>query len=372
LSVVSLLGAYFKDVTVSYFIENRNFAKIGSRLSTASGGKIEIISLNTLRNYYSSGTIEAVAIPSTYHAADVKEAVDFCLACCISPQNIYIVPFTLMNHPLESLPPPREDILVPFDKFLQIYELTIHVTDHCNLRCKSCVHFSSLVGTEFFYDSDIFAKDCDRLAQCIPNICNISLLGGEPLLHKELHILCEIARKVFPISNISILTNGILLPNIGGKLLDSIRANNVGINISLYPPLVSRLDDILHFLNNHGLNYTILNMDKFFRMLRPEKIFDGQASYARCFSCKALRPGGKLHKCIWAAYIDYFNATFGKIFPEDEGLNIYTTSRSDIIEELKRPLEMCTHCAGRGFDVYPWEMAGTKQQPEDWYLDLRI
>ena len=39
-----------------------------------------------------------------------------------------------------------------------IEKIDIHITDHCNLNCVSCTHFSPL-AEEFYLDIDIFDRD---------------------------------------------------------------------------------------------------------------------------------------------------------------------------------------------------------------------
>ena len=56
-----------------------------------------------------------------------------------------------------------------------------HITDHCNLKCRGCSHFSPL-AQEWFESVEDFKKDFSQLASLMPvNI--IRLMGGEPLLH---------------------------------------------------------------------------------------------------------------------------------------------------------------------------------------------
>ena len=40
--------------------------------------------------------------------------------------------------------------------------LEVHLTDHCNLNCKGCSHFSN-ISDEFFLDKNDFERDLKEL-----------------------------------------------------------------------------------------------------------------------------------------------------------------------------------------------------------------
>jgi sulfatase maturation enzyme AslB (radical SAM superfamily) len=80
----------------------------------------------------------------------------------------------------------------------KLLRFDIHLTDHCNLRCKSCLHFSPL-APETYQDVDVLEKDCARLAELTGSrIADICVLGGEPLLHPRITDCLDIARNYFP------------------------------------------------------------------------------------------------------------------------------------------------------------------------------
>ena len=62
--------------------------------------------------------------------------------------------------------------------------LELHLTDHCNLNCKGCGHFSPLASPHYA-DFQQYEEDLRRLRQLFRNIRRIRLMGGEPLLRPE-------------------------------------------------------------------------------------------------------------------------------------------------------------------------------------------
>lgn len=89
--------------------------------------------------------------------------------------------------------------------------IEFHISDHCNLNCAYCTHFSPLAET-YFYELEGFKKDIIQLSKLTDfYIKDIRILGGEPLLNKRCSEYLAFTRKFFPTSKISLVTNGLLL-----------------------------------------------------------------------------------------------------------------------------------------------------------------
>jgi organic radical activating enzyme len=365
-----VLHHHLPDLRVDYAVEGKMYEKIGQMLSAdgENGIGLNTISINTLASFYRSGEVNAVAIPSTYSQVDVKEAFAACLNHGLRRQDVYIVPLSVMQSELDKIPGIFSEICIPFDELVEIYELNIHVTDTCNLNCKRCFHFSSISDDDFFYEPSQFHRDIKTLSNLIHNVHKISLLGGEPLLHKNLQDLIKIARMHFQNAKIVIVTNGILLRETDDALINMIRDNDVQIDVSLYPPLYKRLDDILNFLREKNIRFEITRYDEFHAAFHPLPIFDKYRSQKHCANCRGLR-NGRVYTCVAAMYTRYFNKRFGRIFPEDPGIDLYGGLKGmEIARMLDSPVEMCAHCSGIGYDLFPWEPMGKNPEPDDWYI----
>lgn len=70
----------------------------------------------------------------------------------------------------------------------------IPIVEHCNLKCKGCLHFCNSNQEEFYYDCEEFERDVMRLSELFDNIEVLILYGGEPLLHPKIIRLLEIVR----------------------------------------------------------------------------------------------------------------------------------------------------------------------------------
>lgn len=90
-----------------------------------------------------------------------------------------------------------------------------YVTYRCNAYCEFC-HFGAhenFVNTPFA-DLGTYKKNIKQLAKL--GVRLLDLTGGEPLLHKDIHIMAEYAKqhKIYT----SITTNGLLYPKFAEKL----------------------------------------------------------------------------------------------------------------------------------------------------------
>ncbi|MDR1285585.1 MAG: 4Fe-4S cluster-binding domain-containing protein [Campylobacteraceae bacterium] len=236
----------------------------------------------------------------------------------------------------------------------KLLRFDIHLTDHCNLNCKGCEHFS-VIAEEKFLNIDIFKKDCERLSQ-LTNGCidNIMLMGGEPLLHPQISQIVKITRQYFPVGIIKIITNGILLLKQKSDFWQSCADNEIGISITKYPIKID-FDTIKKTAEKYNVNLEYYsNSDKEEKtMYRVPIDINGKQnikkSFKSCFranQCIQLQDG-KLYTCQTVPYIDYFNKRFKqnlKVSNKDY-IDIYKAKNiEEILIFLSKPIPFCRYC----------------------------
>lgn len=112
----------------------------------------------------------------------------------------------------------------------KIDTIRVSVTDRCNLRCRYCIPQE---GISQLNCQDILSfEEIVTLVRCFVElgICRVKLTGGEPLVRKRLPDLIKSLSKIQGIEDISLTTNGILLPSLAVSLK---KAGLMRINISL-------------------------------------------------------------------------------------------------------------------------------------------
>ena len=218
----------------------------------------------------------------------------------------------------------------------------MHLVDHCNLNCKSCSHYCPLIeaSERSFLSLGQFKSDIFELAKKI-RIKRIRLLGGEPLLHPNIADFLPIVRAAFSKSDIRIVTNGILLPQMTKSFWEAVRINKIKIDMSKYPPQADNFDLYLNLILENGCELGgVKDINEFFSFLNLEGNCDKNKPCIDMY-CTILRDG-KLHTCPQVCYIDYFKTNL----PKEDGIDIYKNSGKEIIKYVYSPRELCRYCVG--------------------------
>jgi len=250
----------------------------------------------------------------------------------------------------------------------------VHLTDHCNLNCKGCLHFSPLACGKFL-EIESFEKDCKHLSELTyGDIDDICLLGGEPLLHPDIISFLPVVRRYFQKCRINILTNGILLPKQPVEFWERCRTNNIAISISYYP-----IDIDINYIENMSERYNIsLEIRNEYRgynntWLKQPLDIDGKQNGRKSHKTCAMANyciqlvNGKIYQCETAAYIHYFNGYFDKnlLVEKDDYIDIYEiTSISQLFGFLCKPIPFCRYCRTKEIKYVNWEHS--RKLIEEW------
>lgn len=362
---------------VNYLVENRDFSKLGSRVVRLDGvgEPMEVISLEKLKTLYAAEECHHILVPAAYSVFDLREIRELCGGIGIDGRDIFAMPYNRLMAPLET----AEDVLpplVPFDMLEQIWQMDIHIVDHCNMTCRACGHFSNLVDAEVIYSAGSIEKSLSHLSGILPNIPNLSILGGEPLLHPELDRVLEITRECYPYAQINLATNGILVRKMPDSVCRALKDKKIKLILSIYPSLYDRIDEFIKFLREEGLAFSVNKCGAFERRLLPRPVFEKERMFAHCGHDMCLR-GSRVGYCVNALFTDYYNKRFGGgLLPEDKGVDVFDHScGKSFLEALHRPLELCRRCvacdAGKQY-FRDWKLAADSPRAEDWFIDFPL
>lgn len=333
------------------------------RINSEIAEKKIMTSLEAVR-IYRNGNVDAFILNGAIKYEILRAMVDEFTVYGVCPNDIYIY-----------LPGKSDEFSMKrICKWVDYHYLSYieyHVADQCNLNCKGCVHFSPLVGGTVFSDFQEVSKDLTRLKEIVPYIGEIHILGGEPLLNKELYRYIKLTRDLYPYSRILIISNGLLIRQMDDKLINSIKYNNVEIAISLYRPMFEHIDATMDFLDENGIKYYCSNPVSDFSYTFD--IHGGHANGVRKLHCSCPNLyHGKLAICPPIAYIKYFNQKFNSCISEEEGLiDIYDNELTydTLIDELHRVRPICDNCLFISKeDTIPMEWGQTKDVSIDDYV----
>ena len=252
--------------------------------------------------------------------------------------------------------------------------IEVNLADHCNLNCKFCDHFSP-IANEFYLDIETFENDIKRLSKLTNgNLGGLSLVGGEPLLNKNICEFLKIARKHFKNTAIDIVTNGILLDN-NEKLWQAIKENDITLYITTYPININfeKFDKKAKELN---IKYERFYM---FGTKATEKVsvhhpFNQEGNvnkndFIQCYHfnrCITLRLG-KIYTCPIIPYSEHFNKYFNQNLKieKTDYIDIYNAKSFDEIAQFcaTRP-SFCKYCNVTKRKSYPYGIS--KKDISEW------
>lgn len=246
----------------------------------------------------------------------------------------------------------------------------VHLTEHCNLNCQSCFHFSPLAEEEFA-DKKSFENDFAQLSKLANGkIESLVLMGGEPLLHPECTDFFEIARKYFPNAYIQFVTNGVLLPKQSEHFWIAMQKYNIILRPTKYPINIDwqQIESTAKKFN--------IKVDYFNDIKISQKIpiditgkINKHKNYkeCRCNTCYILNKG-KIYPCSTAGnihhFIKYFNLTMEN--SSKNGIDIYKVKNIEEINKfLQKEIPLCKYCYGSICYPYKkWEIS--KKDINEW------
>ncbi|MCX8071406.1 MAG: GTP 3',8-cyclase MoaA [Candidatus Binatia bacterium] len=134
---------------------------------------------------------------------------------------------------------------MPRDRFGRaINYLRISVIDHCNLRCVYCMPLQGLRLTR--PDELLTAEEIEKVAKAAAMIgfSKVRITGGEPTMRPDLEDIVRRIASIESITDLSMTTNGILLPKLAERLR---RAGLRRVNVHIDSLHSGRLQRVMRF-----------------------------------------------------------------------------------------------------------------------------
>lgn len=158
--------------------------------------------------------------------------------------------------------------VILFFKFQHIFIplAQISLTERCTLKCKKCAHACYAVESDH---KDLTLKQVYKSVDCffehVDYIHEFVLIGGEPLLYKQLDKVIQYIGENYrnQIDIFSITTNGTILPS--AEIQKWCQKYDVLFRISNYSQTIPRLEHqyekLAMMLKNDGIQYTLMEKD---------------------------------------------------------------------------------------------------------------
>ena len=256
---------------------------------------------------------------------------------------------------------------------LKVPHLEWHVTHNCNLTCESCCHFTNH-GHNWFAEIETLKEWYSYWNKRI-SPKNMAILGGEPLLHKNIVDIIYLTKDMWQQpkdSMFGMVTNGILIDEEKHKDLpkalkdtDCVLSVSIHSNKNISPRydekvrLVAKI--IRQWKKDYGIKVNLYNSVRYWSKVyngfgvnsEPFEDNDPQQSWDNCPTgqdCFQLYEGN-LYKCSLLAYLPLQKQKYGPLLskkwdPYVKYIPLYPDcSDEDILEFYNRKSEsVCSMC----------------------------
>lgn len=196
--------------------------------------------------------------------------------------------------------------------------LEFHVVDGCNLNCVQCSHYSNFAKGGVKSPRDLHEELAPWSQKLRPR--RMCLLGGEPTLNPDLPELLRITRRLFPASELMLVTNGFFLHR-HPSLPEALRDCQVNLQVSKHfrgEEYTDKFRDVLRWLEDNRVSANVRqSMDRWMRHYRvvegKPKPYNSNPKQAwmvcRQKTCRQIYQG-HLWKCPAIAYFSTLENQF--------------------------------------------------------------
>lgn len=290
-----------------------------------------------------------------------------------SVRNAYILPYDKqLNYQKLSAEELRRSLYKIDLKKPRLKLLQINLAQHCNLNCRGCANYSNIVGAPAFANAETVRRDLTRLKDFFWGIERLKLMGGEPLLNKNICDFVKNSRTIFPDALIHIATNGLLINDSLQTLFECMRQYHCEFAISVYPAYANRENSLETLLKKERIRFETYVFKGFFRKyLNETPRHSKEIGYIMCPAreCHYL-DNGILAICARPLFVHRLNERFQTAVPDNAGKwDIYSCDIDpwELDSLLRTPIETCRYCGPE--EPIEWK-AGKDHivDKSDWFL----
>lgn len=239
------------------------------------------------------------------------------------------------------------------EKRLVLPTLEIFITERCTLRCRDCSHLVKYYGNPQNYDMDKILQYMGNFLQVVDGLEEVIILGGEPLLHPELIQLLEYCDKEEKIGDITVISNGTIVPQSG--VLSAMNKTKARLRLSDYGDLSPKIEEVRLLCEKNNVECFVLHeawtdMGAIYRHDYDMK--ELKSIFQDCpFAFDLLLLNGKVCRCAHVAHLNNLK----KINSSDHDCVDFTDISKENIEMKKEELwkymnieylEGCQYCNG--------------------------
>lgn len=228
-----------KGINVAFFVdrdkEKKEICGIPVRDPSVLQGTKEYTVLLALTRSFSSACqyMSGIGYEEIYSCREIiknKTIRDFTYT---ENEKVLVVDF-LKKYPIYAENLENEGIVLP--------ALEVFITERCTLRCRDCSHLIPRYNKPIDYEIEDLIGYLDNVLKIVDRISDLIILGGEPLLHKEISKLLEYCCAQQKIEDITIISNGTVMPE--KSVFWTMSKTKARLRLSNYGKYSTRLEQI--------------------------------------------------------------------------------------------------------------------------------
>jgi len=259
-----------------------------------------------------------------------------------------------------------------FTASFNIKYMDVVITERCSMKCKDCSNLMQFYINPQNSDFDLFSKSVDKFMKSIDRIGEFRVIGGEPLMNKEMYKFVDKLVTYRNADNVVIFTNATILPK--GKNLECLKNEKVNLLITNYGNISKKHDALIELLDSNNILYVtepVLEMWQDVGTLKYEKKTTSELNHlfnSCCANDILSLMDGKLHRCPVSANGEKLGA-----LPHHDNDVIDLSDENMSIEETREKLRdfyfkknhinACYYCKGREYGYGTVESAVQTKKP---------
>jgi len=249
----------------------------------------------------------------------------------------------------------HDSFVTPDKLFLRSVDVV--VTERCSLKCRDCSNLMRYYKNPQDTKLEELINEIDRLCFIVDEINEIRILGGEPFMYKDVHLVIKRLIDEPKVKKIVIYTNGTIIPR--EEQLENLKSNKVLFIVTNYGDLSRNLDQLTKKISDNGIAFYVQKVGGWTdcsKIKKHNRNNDQQKEIFKmcCAKNTITLSKGKLYRCPYSANAARLNAV-----PDfkNDSVNIFDEKIS-IVEMKKKVknyllekdfLETCDYCNGRTF-----------------------
>ncbi len=224
------------------------------------------------------------------------------------------------------------------------------ITEKCSMKCKDCANLMQFYENPISDDTAEILRSIDRFCSVVDEVNEMRILGGEPFMNKEAHIIVKRLIDEPKVKKVLVYSNATIVPT--KDQMAAMQSDKVLYFITDYAALSRNRDRLVRELENHRIAYVCFpagNWTDCGKISRHNRTEEAQKTIfsSCCVKNIFVISGNLLFHCPFSA-----NAYRLKAVPDFKG-DYVDFSRAGAKDEMrefaqhKEYLDSCDFCNGR-------------------------